>query len=112
MGAKQIYVGIKGRVMALDYNSGAILWQTSLAGSYFVNVVDDGNRVFALSQGEVYCLDAGSGAILWHNPLKGCGLGLGSIVVPGRPVQSAAMAAQITADQQRASSTAAAGTGT
>jgi outer membrane protein assembly factor BamB len=102
MGAKQIYVGIKGRVAALDYNTGAILWQTSLAGSYFVNVVEDGNRVFALSQGEAYCLDAANGTILWHNPLKGCGLGLGSLVVPGRPAPSVATAAQIAADQHQA----------
>jgi len=113
MGAKQIYVGIKGRVVALDYNTGAILWQTSLAGSYFLNVVEDGNRVFALSQGEAYCLDAANGTILWHNPLKGCGLGIGSLVVPGQPAQSAAMAAQIAANQQQASSAGAAGaTGT
>ena len=98
MGAKQIYVGIKGRVLALDYNTGTILWQTSLAGAYFVNVVDDGNRVFALSQGEAYCLDAASGAIMWHNPLKGSGIGTGSLVVPGRLVPSAAMVAQIAAD--------------
>ncbi len=107
MGARQIYVGIKGRVLALDYNTGAILWQTSVAGAFFVNVVDDGNRVFALSQGEAYCLEAATGTILWHNPLKGCGIGIGSLVVPGRPAPSAAMAAQIAAAQQQA-----AGTGT
>jgi outer membrane protein assembly factor BamB len=70
--------------------------------------VDDGNRVFALSQGEAYCLDAGTGTILWHNPLKGFGLGIGSLVVPGRPAQSVAAAAQIAADQQRAASNTAA----
>jgi len=97
----RIYVGIKGTVIALERNSGQILWEKDLAGSSFVNVVDDGNRVFALSQGEAYCLDADTGSILWHNSLKGVGLGLGSLVVPGRPLQPAAIAAQIAADQQR-----------
>jgi len=110
MATKRIYVGIKGRVLALDYNTGEIIWQTSLVGSSFVTVVDDGDRVFALSQGEAFCLEAATGALLWRNPLKGCGFGLGSLVVPGRPIQSAAMAAQMAADQQQASSSAAAGT--
>jgi outer membrane protein assembly factor BamB len=104
MGVKQIYVGIKGYVVALEYNTGTILWRTSLAGSSFVNVVDEGNKVFALSQGEAYCLDAAAGAILWHNPLKGFGVGIGTLLVPGQPARSAALAAQITADQQQASS--------
>jgi len=106
MGAKPIYVGIKGRVVALHYSSGAILWQTSLAGGSFVNVVEDGSRVFALSHGETYCLDAVTGTVLWHNPLRGFGLGIGSLAVPGQLSQSAAAAAQIAADQQRAASNA------
>jgi outer membrane protein assembly factor BamB len=102
MGAKQIYVGIKGQVVALDYSTGAILWESSLAGGSFVNVVEDGDRIFALSTGEAYCLDATTGTILWHNPLTGFGLGIGSLVVPGRAVQSASHAAQISAEQESA----------
>jgi outer membrane protein assembly factor BamB len=76
----RVYVGIKGTAVALDPNTGAILWKTRLTGSQFVNLVSDGERVFAVNQGEVYCLDARTGAILWHNPLKGLGLGIASLV--------------------------------
>ena len=109
MRTNQIYVGIKGYVLALDRTSGIILWKTSVAGSSFVTVVDDGPHVFALSHGEAYCLEASNGAILWHNPLKGFGLGIGSIAVPGRPVTQGAAASQIVAEQQRAANSAATG---
>lgn len=102
MRTQQIYVGIKGLVLALDSGSGATLWKTDLAGSSFVTVVDDGPRVYALAQGEAFCLDAQTGSILWRNPLKGCGYGLGSITVPGRPTTQDAAIAQIIAEQQSA----------
>lgn len=102
MRTNQIYVGIKGSVLALDRDSGRILWSTNVKGSSFVTVVDDGPRVFALSHGETYCLDAGTGTVIWHNPLKGCGIGIGSIAVPGRPVSAGAGAAHLVAEQQGA----------
>ena len=102
MRTNQIYVGIKGFVLALEPNSGQELWRAELASSSFVTVVDDGPRVYALSHGEAYCLDAQTGAMLWHNPLKGCGFGLGSITVPGRPITQDAVIAQITEDKTRA----------
>ena len=71
MRANHVYVGLKGSVLALERESGRILWQRELAGSSFVNLIEEGNHIFALSQGEAYCLDAGTGALLWHNPLKG-----------------------------------------
>src|ERR1041385_9089746 len=100
MRTNQIYVGIEGTVLALDCASGALLWKTSLEGWSFVNVVDDGDRVFALSQGEAYCLDARNGAVLWHNPLKGFGLGIGSLAVAGRTAAMAGIPAQAAAQQQ------------
>ena len=93
MRANSVYVGIKGTVLALERNSGRILWQRNLAGSSFVNLVESGQQLFALSQGEAYCLDAETGAILWHNPLKGLGLGIGSIQVSGHPSAAAPAAA-------------------
>jgi outer membrane protein assembly factor BamB len=102
MRTNQIYVGIKGLVLALDSASGQELWRADLSGSSFVTVVDDGPRVYALAQGEAYCLDAETGSILWHNPLKGCGYGLGCIAVPGRLVTQDAATAQIIAEQESA----------
>ena len=108
MAANHIYVGIKGTVLALDRSSGVVVWQTGLSGGTFVNLADDGDRVYALSQGEAFCLDARDGRILWKNPLKGFGLGLGSILVPGNNNSHASAAvAQIRSNQQAAAATAA-----
>jgi pyrimidine-nucleoside phosphorylase len=101
MRTNQIYVGIKGLVLALDSASGEILWKTDVGGSSFITVVDDGPRLYVLAQGEAYCLDAQTGFILWHNPLKGCGYGLGCITVSGRAaIQDAVLAAQILSAEQ------------
>ena len=110
MRTNQIYVGIKGLVLALDSGSGQELWRADLSGSTFVTVVDDGPRIYALAQGEAYCLDAQTGSILWHNSLKGCGYGFGSITVPGRPItHDAAIAEQQSAADSNSDSTTHAG---
>jgi len=107
MRANHVYVGLKGSVLALERESGRILWQRELAGSSFVNLIEDGDHIFALSQGEAYCLDAGTGALIWHNPLKGFGLGIGSILVSGQPARSAGAVAQIIAAEEAATQQAA-----
>ena len=83
IGAKTIYIGIKGRVLALDRASGMQLWQTRLKGLDFVNVAWDGDRLYAATSGEIFCIDPSDGSILWHNPLKGYGWGIVSIAGPG-----------------------------
>ena len=101
-----IYVGIKAHVLALDRSSGVIVWQAELPGFTFVNLADDGERVFALSAGELFCLDARDGRQLWHNKLKGFGTGFGALLVPGgnNTNLTAAMVAKIVADEEAAAS--------
>src|SRR3954462_5844139 len=108
MRTDHVYIGIKGSVVALDRSSGIIVWQTELPGSMFVNLADDGARVFALSNGEVFCLDARDGRVLWHNKLKGFGIGFGALLVPGgtNTNPTAAMVAKAAADQQAANASA------
>ena len=77
--SKVIYLGIKGSVIALDAATGRQLWATHLKSVGFVNVVLDGDKLYAATYGEIFCLDPKTGAGLWHNPLKGFGLGLISI---------------------------------
>ena len=77
--SKVIYLGIKGSVIALDAVTGQQLWATHLKSVGFVNVVLDGDKLYAATYGEIFCLDPATGAGLWHNPLKGFGLGLISI---------------------------------
>src|SRR5688572_2990487 len=105
-----LYLGIKGTVLALDRASGMEQWRTPLAGSDFVNVVLDGDSVYATTKGEIFCLDPLSGQIRWNNPLKGMGWGLitiaGSSIVPmaQKRANDTAAAASMTATQMSASS--------
>jgi outer membrane protein assembly factor BamB len=85
--SKVIYLGIKGSVIALDASSGNQIWTSSLIGSDFVNVVLDGDNLYATTQGEIFCLNPVDGQGRWSNKLKGFGLGLCSIasetITPG-----------------------------
>ncbi|MCX6904755.1 MAG: PQQ-binding-like beta-propeller repeat protein [Verrucomicrobia bacterium] len=74
--SKTIYLGIKGSVIALDTATGQQLWATHLKGSDFVNVVLDGDKLYAATYGEIFCLDPATGEGKWHNNLTGFGRGL------------------------------------
>jgi outer membrane protein assembly factor BamB len=93
-----IYIGIKGTIIAMDRQTGGEVWKTPLKGMEFVNVVFDGDSLFATARGEVFCLDPLTGRIRWNNPLKGMGWGIctiaGDSIVP--------MARQRAVEAQRA----------
>jgi len=93
-----LYVGIYNSVVALDVRDGAELWRTKLGGLAYVNVLWDGEELFAATKGEVFRLDPRNGEILWHARLKGLGTGsvtLASTRAPG------ADSGQLTAAEQR-----------
>ena len=104
---KMIYLGVKGSVVAVDSATGQLVWETNLKGVDFVNVIIDGNNLFATTRGEIYCLEPQGGGIRWHNPLKGYGLGLVTIAADGVAPNTAAIAAEKRRrDQQQASAAA------
>ena len=78
-----IFVGIGGRVTALDRTTGKIVWTTLLKGGDFVNVALQKDLLLATCHGEVFCLDPATGAKRWHNPLKGFGTGLATLAAEG-----------------------------
>jgi outer membrane protein assembly factor BamB len=80
-----VFVGIGRSAVALNRATGAQVWETGLKGYDFVNVVLDGESVFATCCGEIYCLDPLTGKVLWHNPLKGFGTGLATIATEHNP---------------------------
>ena len=90
-----IHVGIKGTVVGLNRATGAVVWQTPLKGSDFVNLVLDGEDLFAATKGEIFCVDPATGAIRWNNPMRGFGWGLATIAV----TDASSMTAM--ADEQR-----------
>jgi outer membrane protein assembly factor BamB len=77
-----VFIGIKGTALALERTTGREVWRTTLKGSDFVNLVLDGDELFATARGEVFCLDPATGRILWNNPLKGLGWGLATVAGP------------------------------
>jgi len=100
-----VYLGIRGSVLALDRSSGRRLWSTKLKGDEFVNLLVDGDRLFATTRGEIFCLDAVNGNLLWHDPLKGFGWGLAAIATAqgSTPISAAEIVRQ---QQQRAAAAA------
>ena len=105
-----IYLGIKGSVVAVDSATGSHLWARELKGGDFVNLVLDGDNLYATTHGEIFCLDARSGVIRWHDPLKGRGLGLVSIAVEGTVASgAAALAVEKRRRDQQAAAAAGAG---
>ncbi len=110
--SKIIYLGVKGSVMAVDSSTGQQVWLTQLKGTEFVNVVLDGDNLYATTRGEIFCLDPQGGGIRWHNPLRGYGWGL--ITVAGEGIaQSATVtnAEKRRRDQQQAAAASSASAG-
>jgi outer membrane protein assembly factor BamB len=71
-----LFIGIKGAVLAIDRASGDVVWNAALKGGDFVNVTMDAGQLYAATRGELFCLDPATGTILWHNRLEGMGTGL------------------------------------
>jgi outer membrane protein assembly factor BamB len=98
-----IFVGLRGYVLALDRDSGEIVWSNDKLKSGLTTLLLDGDRLIASTNGYLYCLDPLTGQIVWQNPLKGYGMGVTDLMsVRGKGPratipQAAAAAAQASA---------------
>src|SRR5207237_6121708 len=99
-----IFVGLRGYVLALDRDSGEIVWSNDKLKSGYTTLLLDGDRLIASTNGYMYRLDPLTGDVLWHNPLRGYGTGVTDLAsVRGRgpraavPHAAAADAAQAAA---------------
>ena len=99
------FVGFHSRVLALDRDNGAIVWdwKSPKGSSSHVAVLLDGDRLIVSVSGYMYCLDPITGRQLWDNPLKGYGTGIPSLTSIHGNSGSAAAAALIASQQQAAS---------
>ena len=77
--AHQLFVGIRGAVIAIDRASGQEIWRSPLKGKDFVNVVLEDGNLYAATLGEFFCLDVTTGHVRWHTQIKGLGRGLVTI---------------------------------
>ncbi len=76
-----VFVGLNGRVFALDRDSGETLWQwnATKSGGPYMTLLPDGDRLIVSAGGYIYCLDPATGREHWHNPLTGFGVGVAAL---------------------------------
>jgi outer membrane protein assembly factor BamB len=70
-----VFVGLNGYVVALDRDTGRIMWSNDELKRGYVTLLLDGDRLVVSTNGYIYCLDPLTGRILWNNPMTGYGMG-------------------------------------
>jgi outer membrane protein assembly factor BamB len=79
-----IFVGLNGYALALDRETGEIVWSNNQMKSGYVSLLLDGDRLIVSTNGYMYSLDPLTGVIQWQNPLKGFGMGAPTSLVSVR----------------------------
>jgi outer membrane protein assembly factor BamB len=79
-----VFVGLNGYALALDRDTGEIVWSNDKMKGGYVTLLLDGDRLIASTNGYIFCLDPLTGAIRWQNPLKGYGIGTPTALVSVR----------------------------
>jgi len=72
-----VYVGFNSRVIALDRESGEVVWDWKSPKGHcsYVAILLDGDLLIASVQGYMYALDPSNGQQIWMNELSGMGVG-------------------------------------
>ncbi|HEX5000647.1 MAG TPA: PQQ-binding-like beta-propeller repeat protein [Terriglobia bacterium] len=99
-----VFTGFNSRVIALDQNTGAVLWDwLSPTGTGYVSLLlMDETHLIVSVVGYTYCLDPATGTQLWSNRLDGYGVGVASLVsVSGRGSAHTVLAAAASDDADR-----------
>jgi outer membrane protein assembly factor BamB len=79
-----IFVGLNGYALAIDRDTGEIVWSNNELKSGYVTLLLDFDRLIVSTNGYIFCLDPLTGKTLWHNPLKGYGAGAPTSLVSVR----------------------------
>jgi hypothetical protein len=102
-----VFVGLNGRVAALQISSGETIWEwRSPKGAGYVNLLVDRNLVLAAVNGYVYGLDPKTGDQLWFNELKGYGLGVTSLATLGSSTSQPVVLQAVASDEAAAAASA------
>ena len=97
-----VFVGFNGYALALDRDTGDIVWSNNQLSSGYVTLLLDGDRLIVSTNGYMYALDPLTGNILWHNPLRGYGVGAAHLCsVRGQSSPTGVVQAQQAADAAR-----------
>jgi outer membrane protein assembly factor BamB len=89
-----VFVGLNGWAVALDRDTGEIVWSNDQMKSGYVTLLLDGDRLIVSTNGYIYALDPLTGEILWHNPMKGYGGGSPTALISARGQSSQVQIAQ------------------
>jgi outer membrane protein assembly factor BamB len=97
-----VFVGLNGYALALDRDTGEIVWSNNKLKSGYVTLLLDGDRLIVSTNGYIYCLDPLNGEIVWNNPLKGYGAGAPTSLLSVRGQSSQSMILETAAAQAAA----------
>jgi outer membrane protein assembly factor BamB len=70
-----VFVGLNGYAVALDRDTGEIVWSNNELKSGYVTLLLDGDRLIVSTNGYIFCLNPLTGRILWNNRMSGYGSG-------------------------------------
>jgi outer membrane protein assembly factor BamB len=79
-----IFVGLNGYAVALDRETGEIVWSNNQMKSGYVTLLLDGDQLIVSTNGYIYCLDPLTGEIIWNNPMSGYGMGTPTSLISAR----------------------------
>ena len=90
-----IFVGLNGYAVALDRDTGEIVWSNNELRRGYTTLLLDGDRLIVSTGGYLFCLDPLTGKVLWNNPMKGSGASAPTALVSvrGRSQQTVTQAA-------------------
>ncbi len=99
-----VFVGLNGYAVALDRETGEIVWSNDQLKSGYVTLLLDGDRLIVSTNGYLFCLDPLSGQILWQNRMAGYGSGTPTSLTSVRGQSSQIVVQQAKDEIQRRSS--------
>jgi outer membrane protein assembly factor BamB len=96
-----VFVGLNGYAIALDRETGAIVWSNNELKSGYVTLLLDGDRLVVSTNGYLFCLDPLTGQVLWNNKMSGYGGGAPTSLVSVRGQSSQTVIQQAADDTAR-----------
>lgn len=102
-----IFVGLNGYAVALDRDTGEIVWSNNKLKSGYTTLLLDGDRLIVSTNGYLFCLNPLTGEIIWNNRMSGYGSGTPTslISVRGQSSQTVIHQAAETISSQQAAAT-------
>ena len=87
-----IFIGLNGYALALNRDTGEIVWSNNELNSGPVTLLLDGDRLIVSTGGYMFCLNPLTGEVLWNNPLSGYGMAAPTAIVSVRGQTSQVLA--------------------